>query len=65
MMDSHRGVLEILDMQAVQPSTMIEFYLMYFSIKISLGSFPVSDKNLEVSPISLGGLFCFSVRDSE
>lgn len=44
MMDGHTGVLEILDMQAVQPSTMIEFYLAYFSIKISFGSFPMSDK---------------------
>lgn len=43
-MDGHTGVLEILDMQAVLPSTMIEFYLTYFSIKVRFGSFPVSDK---------------------
>lgn len=65
MMDGHTGVLKILDMQAVLPSTMTEFYLTYFRIKISLGGFPVSDKNLEESPLSLGGLFCFSVTDSK
>lgn len=64
MIDGHTGVLEILDMQAVLPSTMTEFYLTYFSIKISLGSFPVSDKNLEVSPLSPGVLVSFSVTDS-
>lgn len=43
MVDGHRGVLEILGMQTVLPSTMIKFYLTRFSIRICLGSFPVSN----------------------
>lgn len=65
MMDGHTGVWEILDMRAVVPSTMTEFYHTYCSIKLSLHGFPMSDKNLEVSPLSLGGLFCFSVTVSK
>lgn len=47
MMDGHRGVLEVLGMQTVLPSTTIKFYLTYFRVKICLGSFPIS-KNLEI-----------------